>query len=38
MSQMLHFSTRIGSGGHRGLEEGNRNLGKRLEWRDRDET
>ena len=24
--------------GHRGLLEGNINLGKRLEWRDRDET
>ena len=23
---------------HRGLEEGNRNLGKRLEWKNRDET
>jgi len=24
--------------GHRGLEEGNRNLGKRFEWRDQNET
>jgi len=35
MFQMLHFqfgSEDIGDGGE------NRNLGKRLEWRDRDET
>ena len=34
MSQMLHFRLELDPG----LEEGNKNLGKRLEWRDQDET
>ena len=38
MSQSSYFESRLDLGTLEGIEEGNRNLGKRLDWRNWDET